>query len=227
MWTLLNLLIQPAAPCLLCRTPATSPLGLCPDCRRDLPLTVSACPSCAMPTDSGACACRPEDWPFSAVLCAGTYSFPLSHLIHRYKEMPQPELARPLARLLAQRARRHPGPRPALLAPVPAADERLRHGGFDHALELARELGMTLRLPVRHDLFHRVGGLPAQKSLSAERREANIRNAFRPARLTGLPDHVALVDDVLTTGATVRRLAALLHAAGVRRVEVWTVARTL
>jgi len=151
-----------------------------------------------MPGD--ACACSPADWPFAAVLCATHYEFPVDRLIRQYKESPRPELARPLARLMAQRIRRHPGPRPALLAPVPAADSRLRQRGFDQSRELARELGLLLKIPVRDDLFRRRDGLAAQKSLTAARREANMRDAFQPANLRNLPDHVALVDDVLTRG---------------------------
>lgn len=227
MWTLIHQWLQPATPCLLCRAPVRELSGLCGPCHRDLPHTGTACPSCAMPMPGDACACSPMDWPFAAVLCAAHYEFPMDRLIRQYKESPRPELARPLARLMAQRIRRHPGPRPALLAPVPAADSRLRQRGFDQSRELARELGLLLKIPVRDDLFRRRDGLAAQKSLTAARREANMRDAFQPANLRNLPPHVALVDDVLTTGATARRLGALLHRAGVASVEVWAVARAL
>ena len=220
MWSFISQLLQPESPCILCQNLTGDVIGLCKACQQDLPLTGQACLSCGMPVCGTACACNPADWPFSAVLSACHYQFPADHLIHQFKETPRPELARPLARLMLQRIRRHGGPRPGLLAPVPAAANRLRERGFDQSLELAR-------IPVRHDVFQRSEGLPAQKGLNAMQREANIRHAFKAFNLSALPKHVALVDDVLTTGATARHLAGLLHGAGVTQVEIWTVARTL
>lgn len=228
MISLLHHLLLPGSPCLLCRTMTGSASGLCGDCLPDLPLTGADCTACGMPeAEPGSCPCSPTDWPFSAVLCAAYYRFPMDHLIHQFKELPRHESARPLAWLLASRVRRHAGARPALLIPVPAAAERLQKRGFDQALELARETGRQLRIPVRTDVFERRRGLPAQKGLNAAQRARNIRLAFRAGKLRGLPDHVALVDDVLTTGATVRHLADMLHRAGVHRVDVWTLARAL
>lgn len=227
MWSFISQLFQPESPCFLCQNLTGDVIGLCKACQQDLPLTGRACLSCGMPVCGTACACNPADWPFSAVLSACHYQFPADHLIHQFKETPRPELARPLARLMLQRIRRHGGPRPGLLAPVPAAANRLRERGFDQSLELARHLGTLLRIPVRHDVFQRSEGLPAQKGLNAMQREANIRQAFKAFNLSALPKHVALVDDVLTTGATARHLAGLLHGAGVTQVEIWTVARTL
>jgi ComF family protein len=228
MWLFFSQILQPASPCLLCRQPVSHPSGFCEPCRLDLPMVSAACPSCAMPTAPGAaCHCLPTDWPFAAVLCATYYAFPVDRLIWRYKEEHRLDHARPLASLMVSRIRRHNGPRPDLLVPVPAAPHRLRARGFDQALELARACGRQLGIPVRHDLFQRRADRQAQKQLNARQRESHMADAFIPGRLRGLPGHVALVDDVLTTGATVRQLAALLHRAGVREVEVWTLARVL
>jgi ComF family protein len=228
MWSLINHVIMAGAPCLLCRTPTDSAAGFCAGCLADLPLTGPDCLHCGMPQPApGSCPCCPTAWPFAAVLSAAYYAFPVDHLIHRFKETPCHEHARPLAWLLAARVRRHDGPRPQLLLPVPAAADRLKQRGFDQALELARETGRLLGIPVRRDAFSRQSGLPAQKGLNAARRETNIRQAFSADNLRDLPAHVALVDDVLTTGATVRHLGGLLQRAGVEMVEVWTLARAL
>jgi ComF family protein len=114
-------------------------------------------------------------------------------------------------------------PRPQALVPVPLHRRRLRERGHDQALGLARDWGRALGLPVLVDALHRERETRPQTELDARERHRNLEAAFR-AR-SGLPAHVALVDDVLTTGSTAAAAVRTLQAAGVARVDVWVVAQ--
>jgi ComF family protein len=113
--------------------------------------------------------------------------------------------------------------RPQALVPVPLHRRRLRQRGHDQALGLARDWGRALGLPVLVDALHRERETRPQTELDARERHRNLEAAFR-AR-SGLPAHVALVDDVLTTGSTAAAAVRTLQAAGVARVDVWVVAQ--
>jgi ComF family protein len=114
---------------------------------------------------------------------------------------------------------------PDLLLPVPLHPSRLRKRGYNQALELARPLGRRLGIPVRHDVLRRTRCTGAQTELDAAARVGNVRGAFALASLPA-QRHVALVDDVMTTGATLAEAAMVLLAAGMDRVDVWALART-
>ena len=109
--------------------------------------------------------------------------------------------------------------------PIPLHQARLRQRGYDQALELARPLATALDLPLRCDLLQRVRATAAQSQLDAASRRRNLRGAFR-AEGRELPAHVALVDDVMTTGATLDAAARTLLGAGARSVVAFVVART-
>jgi ComF family protein len=116
-------------------------------------------------------------------------------------------------------------PRPDAIVPVPLHRARLRRRGYDQALELARPLAFALELPLRDDLLQRVRGTAPQSELNAIARRRNLRGAFALKPGVPVPSYVALVDDVMTTGATLHAAAAALRQAGVRRVEAWVCAR--
>jgi ComF family protein len=108
---------------------------------------------------------------------------------------------------------------------MPLHRSRLRERGFNQAVELARPLARRLAVPLAADLVQRVRPGRPQSGLEKSRRRANVRGAFALRRPLDAW-HVAVVDDVLTTGATAAELAGVLKAAGAERVEVWVVART-
>ena len=117
--------------------------------------------------------------------------------------------------------------KPALLLPVPLADKRQRQRGFNQAGLLAQWLSALLQLPQQAHWLQRIVDTPAQQQLDAATRKRNLRQAFAlsaDSQISGL--HVALVDDVLTTGATAESLARLLKKAGAARVDVYCLART-
>ncbi|MNZ26819.1 DNA utilization protein GntX [compost metagenome] len=220
--------------CLLCGAPAdNAELPLCPGCDADLPWLGGQCTTCALPLPSHGLACgeclkKPP--PFSRVETPWRYAFPVDSLVTRFKHHGQWPLGRLLGLLLARHLQHafHDGlPRPDLLLPVPLAPRRQRQRGFNQAAMLADWLGSSLQLPVDGRIVQRVRETPAQQGLDAATRKRNLRNAFAlpaAANLHGL--HLALVDDVLTTGATAARIAQLLRKAGAARVDVYCLART-
>lgn len=219
--------------CLLCDEPADSPLPLCAACEAELPWLGPHCAICALPLPApgltcGACQKRPP--AFARVEAPWRYAFPVDRLITRFKHQARWPLGRLLGEELAghlQHAFAEGLPRPECLLPVPLAGRRLRRRGFNQAAMLARWLGRPLHLPVDETLLRRTRDTPAQQQLDAEARRRNLSQAFTlatPARIEGR--HLALVDDVLTTGATAEALARLLRRAGAARVDVYCLART-
>lgn len=167
----------------------------------------------------------PFDVPaLDGALAAFEYRFPVDRMIHRFKYRGDLALGRWLAQCLA--ARLHGREKPGLLVATPLSPARLRERGFDQALEIAKVVGRALAVPVALRAVVKVRETEAQRTLGARSRRANLRAAFRcRARLDG--KCVAVVDDVITTGATAGAVAAALRAAGAARVEAWSVARTI
>lgn len=210
--------------CLVCAEPGDGGLDLCPPCAAALPFNAPACPRCALPLAVPADACggclrRPP--PQHRTRAVFVYRAPLDRLLPRVKFHADLACARLLATLMARELAADD--RPQALVPVPLHRARLRQRGFDQALELARPLSRLLAVPLRIDGLRRVRATAAQTRLDAAGRRRNLRGAFAAA--SGLPAHVALVDDVMTTGSTVHAATRVLLQAGVARVDVWVCAR--
>lgn len=213
--------------CELCRGWNRQPI--CADCLARFAAPRLRCPRCALASPlaqvCGACLQRPP--LFDAALTAVDYAFPWDGLIARFKFQQQPELARALAERMLPAGRG--APRPDLLLPMPLGEQRLRERGYNQAWELARVLGRCLQLPVAAHLLRRWRDTPHQVGLSREERVANLRDGLWVATEAGLSVrdcHVAVVDDVMTTGASADAAARALHLAGAAHVSVWVVART-
>lgn len=226
--------------CELCGAPTRHPTGLCPACLADLPVIEAACPRCASPRPAHRVD-YPADYPpgdpappcgncqrhppqFDAARIPFAYAPPLSGGITRLKFHARLAAARLLGELLVGALQADPPDRPDGLLPVPLHWRRLRQRGFNQALEIARPVARRLRLPVstRH-VIRRLDTRP-QSDLDRQQRRRNLQHAF--AMVRPLPwRHVAILDDVVTTGNTVDALAALLRQHGVERIQVWAVAR--
>lgn len=216
------------ATCVLCGQVASGDLDLCSGCRADLPRVAGACRRCGLPlagvggVECGECLQDPPPW--SRTLAPWRYDDPIKYLIHAMKFRQKLTLARVLGMLLAEECSRDEY-RPDVLVPVPLHASRLRERGYNQALELARPISQRLGVPL-DGLVERVRATQAQSDLPSTQRERNIRGAFEVRRpVSG--KRVAIVDDVMTTGATVREIAATLMAAGAQDVQVWVVARAL
>ncbi|HUL96886.1 MAG TPA: ComF family protein [Usitatibacter sp.] len=211
-----------AQDCALCLASAGRDL-VCGPCRESLPWLRASCSRCALPlAHDGVCGgCRAHAPHFDETVCALEYRFPVDRLVQRFKYSGDFALGRWLALQLAHRVRA----RPDLIAPAPLAPARLRQRGFNQAAHLARVAGHRLGVRVEWRGFERTRETQPQQGLDRRARRANVRGAFRcRLPLEGL--HVAVVDDVVTTGATADALAQALRAAGAARVSVWAVART-
>ncbi|WP_372017022.1 ComF family protein [Pseudoxanthomonas sp. 10H] len=210
--------------CLACEEPGGSGLDLCPACLEGLPVQRAACLRCAVPlATAGTCGrCLQHPPPLAAAHAALLYAAPMDRLVPRFKFHRDLAAGRLLAQLMAHAFAGCD--RPQALVPVVLHQRRLRGRGYDQALELARPLAAILRLPLRTDLLRRVRDTPAQSQLDAAARRRNLRGAFEVAG-GDLPAHVALVDDVMTTGATLHAAAIALRRAGVARVDAWVCAR--
>ena len=114
---------------------------------------------------------------------------------------------------------------PECIIPVPLHPQRLRVRGFNQALELARIIAKQLNIPLNYSLCQRDKSTPFQSGLSAKQRKQNLKNAFIVTKPHAYK-HVAIFDDVVTTGTTVNELAKQLKNSGVETIEVWAIART-
>ena len=212
--------------CALCAASSGGAL-LCAACAGDMPRLGAACPQCALPTPAaercGACiAASPS---YDMTIAAWRYAYPADRLLRALKYGGRLALAEPLADALAEAVRLRGSPLPDRLLALPLAATRQRRRGFNHAQEIARRVSARVGVPL-HAALRRTRDSPPQAGLDVAARGRNVRNAFEAvARLDGLA--VAIVDDVMTTGATLASAAAAVRNAGALRVEAWVVARTL
>lgn len=219
-------LLWPAV-CVLCGGPGADGRDLCKACSADLPRARHACArcGCALPDSQahrcGACLRRPP--PFQHTVTALLYAAPVDTLVQRLKFHGRLQYAALLADLLADAVEATHEPRPSRLIPVPLHPSRQRQRGFNQATELARCLGKRLDIAVHDGCAQRVRATDPQSLLNGRARRSNLRGAFAVQGHPG--DHVAIVDDVMTTGSTVRTLALALRRGGARRVDVWCAAR--
>ena len=207
--------------CFLCR--GRSHELLCDACRSELPhLAAELCPRCALPSPGGAvcgrCLAAPPAYDATTAVLA--YDFPADALVHALKFRGELALAPFLGKLLSYAIQNE---RIDRVIPVPLSAARLRSRGYNQAVEIARHIErgkLDVDACVRHQ------DAAPQMQLPWDERQRNVRGAFRCRRpLTGAT--VAVVDDVMTTGATLDEIARTLKRAGAARVVNWVVARTL
>jgi ComF family protein len=196
---------------------------LCDACDAELPrLALPLCPRCALASPGaqlcGRCLAQPP--AYDATVAALAYAFPADTLVHAFKFRGELALAPLLAAMLAARLS---GERVDLVLPVPLSPQRLRARGYNQAAEIARRLDVAARLEL--SLCERARDTAAQSELPWAERRRNVRGAFRCTRqIAG--GTIAVVDDVMTTGATLDEIASVLKKAGAARVVNWVVART-
>lgn len=190
------------------------------------------CLCCAIPLSEhdqicGTCLSDPPAFEQTWVAC--DYAAPLDQLVLSLKFGHQLSIAPALAQRLAAATNRLDQPLPELLIPVPLSPARLAQRGFNQSLEIARPLARQLQLPLYPQLLQRVRDTTAQSLLPPDQRRRNILHAFAPDeeyedKIRGR--HVGVVDDVMTTGATLHEIAACLRRHGAQRVTNLVFART-
>ncbi len=210
--------------CLLCGA-ASGRARLCEGCDAALPrLPGTRCATCALPLPDGhicgACLAHPPRYDSTTAVFA--YAFPVDALIQRFKYGGSlaigPLLSDVLGSTVAEPA--------DLIIPMPLSPQRVRERGFNQALEIARGVGRITGIPVVADACRKIVETRPQAALPWKERTKNIRGAFVcDADLSGA--RVAVIDDVMTSGATVNELARNLRRAGAAHISAWVIARTL
>ena len=214
--------------CTLCQLPCAGALPLCDDCRLELPANSCACRRCALPlatetgTTCGACLRKPPD--FDRVVAPWLYGEYLAYLLRRWKFQGDRRLT-PLLADLWKQALATP-PEVEVIAPVPLHWMRQWRRGYNQSELLARALQRQWpHLAVDSSLLRRNRRTRAQSGMNARQRSRNLREAFT-ASSSCANLRVAVVDDILTTGATAGEVARTLKRAGAAHVEIWCLART-
>jgi len=227
---LLDTLAATPSQCAVCHDWGTQ--RVCAMCVARFAPLLPRCRRCAIeaPAGTDTCgACLTNPPPFEHTLAAVDYGHPWDGLITQFKFHSALDLAPALAQRLLDSFHRGNEPAPALLMPIPLSAARLRERGYNQAWELARRLARRLNCRADANLLLRVKDTPHQLALAPDKRAGNVHAAFaiepkRRGELSG--QTVTLVDDVMTTGATVAEAARVLLQAGASRVDVWVVART-
>ncbi|MFN2362531.1 MAG: ComF family protein [Marinobacter sp.] len=218
--------------CVACLAPDAR-FGLCTPCRHDLPANHWHCRCCALPlafaaTDTLCGQCLQDPPAFSRVIAPWRYRFPVDGMIQRYKYNGQRAFARPLINDFADHLvgilESAPEQRPDLLVASPMHPARLRKRGFNQAADIAEQISKRSGIPWTTSLVTRSRRTRPQRGLNREQRLANLRGIYQVNAAP--PPRVAIVDDVMTTGATARSLTNVLIKAGATDVQIWALART-
>ena len=201
--------------------------GFCADCQPLLPWIIIGCEICGVELYEvgvcGSCQTRPPYYDHAVI--PFQYRAPVSAQIQTLKYHRQLRHAGSLAAMLCRRVWQDPHPAPDVLIPVPLHPRRLRQRGYNQALEIARFVGRELGVEVSHRLLARIKDTMPQVGLGERERRRNVKGAFQTTT-TDLPAHIALIDDVVTSGSTINVAARALKDAGVSIVSVWAAARS-
>jgi len=226
--TALALLEWVAPPCcLLCRLEVEYRHGLCQGCWAKLPVNEIHCECCALPMAHESLCGHCQRCPpvFDSVIAPLCYQDPIDQMLCALKYHQQLSFARTAAGLITDTVRESGEPMPDLLIGVPMTHRAVRKRGLNQAVFLARLIGRQLGIPVKSTLIKKLRETDRQSTLNASKRQRNLKGAFHCKG--SLEDkHIALVDDILTTGATANEISKVLKVAGANRVDIWVCART-
>jgi ComF family protein len=205
-------------------------MDICPSCLNDLPHNHNCCRICALPlassnSDQICGKCLNQTPRFDRCHAPFSYGYPLSGLISDFKFNQKLYSGRLLAELLINSIEKNRVELPDLIMPVPLHPARLKERGFNQALELAKPVGLHFNIPIDTKNCKRTKATATQSTLDKKIRIKNMRGAFEIVRKVKC-DHLVLIDDVVTTGTTVNELAKVIKSSGVKRVDVWALART-
>ncbi len=216
--------------CILCRASSGRPMDLCAACELSLSGRWPHCHHCGLPApgDTEFCgSCLNQGFSFRYCIALAVYQHPVDRLIQLFKYQRRMAIGKVLAELLSHRLLQHyqREPRPDVVIPVPLHWRRQWRRGFNQAHFLAAKLARQLDIPLQSDCLARQQPTSPQQGMPRRQRLRNLRHAFNVAATPrGL--HVALVDDVVTTGATADVLCRMLLEHGAEQVDVWCLART-
>lgn len=214
--------------CILCGHGAERLHDLCHACRDILPRAMHACLRCAIPMpESGICGlCLTTSPPFDITHALYLYAMPITKLILELKFNQKLVNARVLGELLSEKIMNTymNTPLPECIIPMPLHVARLKERGFNQAMEIARPIALTTGLPIVWKNMVRIKATQPQAMLSAAERTKNIQDAFAITQPLA-QKHVAVLDDVITTGNTIREFCSCLKQHGAQKIDVWCIAR--
>lgn len=215
--------------CVLCKAPSKRDLDLCFACENDLPKIINACKQCgkSLPLNQILCGtCLKTPPPFQQTIALFHYQQPIDFLITALKFNHNLVYAKLLGQLMTAKLERHycSNPKPEVIFPVPLHNDRLRERGYNQALELARPIASVLKIKIEKHSSKRIKNTSAQTLLSAQERQHNVKNAFITKEIFSYK-HIAVIDDVITTGNTVAEFCTVLQRAGAGKIDVWCCAR--
>lgn len=216
--------------CILCGLPSEIQLDLCVLCKNDLPWLSNTCQVCSHPLPSSSedflCgACQYQNKYFQRTIAAFAYTYPINRWIKSLKFQEQLRYSKLLGKIYAEYLQKHykNHPWPEVIVPVPLHKKRLQERGFNQSLELARELTALLKIPLDFKSCQRNHLNEPQSLVSAKKRHQNVARVFSCSNR--LPKHVAIIDDVMTTGETVNSLSEVLLQQGAKTIDIWCIAR--
>lgn len=213
--------------CLLCCKPSLREFALCVACEDKLPWLPPVCLRCALPENKHAngCICVRRAPPYERLQALFDYAWPVQQFIAKWKYGGQLEFAKLFAHFMVERLTLYT-PVDCII-PVPLHVERLEKRGFNQSIELANFIAAHFELPLDRRSCTRVRNTLSQSQLSAKRREGNISAQTFHVRRDFKAKHVLIIEDIVTTGATVAALCRALKKQGVQTVEIWCCCRTL
>lgn len=217
--------------CVLCDAFVAEGVSLCKPCQGDLPVISHACTQCGIPLSEsgeasrvcGQCLKYPPASDYSVSLYH--YEIPIDYFIAQLKFSQQLSYAAILGFLLKEQLQQIPRSElPEVILPVPLHTRRLIKRGFNQSLEIARVVSKGLGIPIDYKCVKRQKATKAQSDLDVNQRKRNIKDCFVIEKVPAY-QHIVIIDDVVTTGATSNELAKVLKKAGVKKVGVWSIAR--
>lgn len=217
--------------CILCNDKANRELDLCINCEEFLPWLKNVCAYCAaplaFPTQSACGTCLKKPLPFHKLYVFFSYTEIIKKFVIGLKFQQRLVYAHILGALLAEKisSQYQNEKLPDIIIPIPLHKKRLNERGFNQVIELARPISKKLNIPIDYKRCKRIVNTAAQSKLPANQRSNNMKNAFVAHRNLAY-QHIALLDDVITTGHTITEMSRALYNVGVKRIDVWCCART-
>ncbi len=213
--------------CLLCCQPSMRTFALCIACEAALPWLPTVCPRCALPPDDeqNGCLCAKKAPSYDALQALFDYAWPMKNIIAKWKYGGQLHFAMMLAHFMQERLT----PRFPIdcIIPVPLHPQRLRERGFNQSIELAAGIAGHLNIPIDRRSCTRMINTSSQSQLGRAGRNKNIQSNTFAIHREFTAKHVLIIEDIVTTGATINALSAVLKRQGVQTVEIWCCCRTL
>lgn len=204
--------------------------GICPSCTDAVMRKGSHCQQCGFKLKSpnakkcGECVIKPK--LYQKLIAACDYKYPVNNSISQMKFNQQMDIIRGLSTMLAATAERHYSEQtlPALLIPIPLHPKRLFSRGYNQSELIANQLSSKLNIPTDSTQLTRIKNTPHQIGLKAVERRKNLKDAFVVSQ--ALPEHIALIDDVVTTGTTITEACKTCLKHGAKRIDIWCLAKT-